>query len=66
MTNTPEKFLISFEMPAIFTIGALLIAAAAVSEHGPWQTATTAVFAASVAAVSFALAAAVRYCHRWP
>lgn len=64
MTNTPEKFLISFEMPAIFAIGALLIAAAAM--NGQWHTATTAVFAASVAAVSFALGAAIRYCHRWP
>ena len=64
MTKTPERFLITFEMPVIFAIGALLIAAAAV--NGQWQAATTGLFVASVVMVSFALAAAVRYCHRWP
>jgi hypothetical protein len=66
MTSTPESFLIRFEMPAIFAIGALLIAAATLNDYGAWQAATTGVFAASVITVSFGLAAAIKYCHRWP
>ena len=66
MTRSPERFLIVCEMPAIFAIGALLIAAAVVNNYGPWHAATTVLFAASVVAVSFAFAAAIRYRHQWP
>ncbi|MGE0737482.1 MAG: hypothetical protein AB7P50_22315 [Alphaproteobacteria bacterium] len=66
MTKTPESFLLRFEIPAILAISTLLIAAAVVKDHGPWQAATTALFTAATIAVSFALVAAIKYRHRWP
>ena len=65
MTKTPESVLLRFEIPAILAISTLLIAAAVVNDHGRWQTATTVLFTAAIVAVSFALAAAIKYRHRW-
>jgi hypothetical protein len=66
MKWTPERMLIQFEMPAIFLIGALLMAAAAVNGQGLRQIATAAIFSASIVAVSFAIYVAAKYRRRWP
>jgi hypothetical protein len=64
MTNTPERFLLTFEIPAILAISTLLIAAAAATDRGPWH-ATTVLFTAAIVAVLFALGAAIKYRNRW-
>lgn len=65
MPKTPERFLLTFEIPAILAISALLIAAAAAGDQGFWH-ATAVPFTAAIVAVSFALAAAIKYRRRWP